>query len=248
MKKALLNMYVIGSIDEVTSLDFSQPSSRPNYFAGIVNHGVFKTGQFSASHVGLANIVLGPVFEYVKNEQLKATKDETPFLLKQIISCPPLNASVVPAEQLRNIQLQKLVINAVINPLTVVFNCHNGEIFNSASRLALIETLIAEISSVIRAIVSANSETADVTVLEQFSEASLRKIVFDIGAKTARNISSMRQDVLAGRETEIHYINGYIISRASHLGMKCPINEKLVALVNEKNVISDSQIPELFKI
>jgi 2-dehydropantoate 2-reductase len=88
--------------------------------------------------VGLANIVLGPVLQYAKEDQLKSTQAKVPFLLEQILSCPPLNASLVPAKELFHTQLEKLAINAVINPLTAAFECHNGEIFSSEPRCALI--------------------------------------------------------------------------------------------------------------
>lgn len=232
----------------MTSHLFNQPSSRPNYYAGVVNHGVFKTAQFSASHVGLANIVLGPVLQNTNEDQLESTRGETPFLLAQLLSCPPLNASLVPAKELFHTQLQKLAINAIINPLTAVLECHNGEIFSSAPRRALIQALIAEISRVICAIILTNDETVGPVVLDRFSPTSLGKAVSDVGAKTAKNVSSMRQDVLAGRETEIDYINGYVVARGTAFGIECPFNSMLVGMIKEKKVTSDSQIAEIFGI
>jgi 2-dehydropantoate 2-reductase len=232
----------------VTSNIFNQPSVRPNYYAGVVNHGVFTTAQFSASHVGLANIILGPVLQHAKDDQLQSSREKVPLLLEQLLSCPPLNASLVPAKELFHTQLQKLAINAVINPLTVAFECHNGEIFSNASRCALIQALIEEISRVICAIIPANNEIVEPVVLDRFSPTNLFKVVYEIGAKTAKNVSSMRQDVLAGRETEVDYINGYVLAQGTAFGIDCPLNSKLVEIVKEKKVVKNSQIAEIFGI
>jgi 2-dehydropantoate 2-reductase len=85
-------------------------------------------------------------------------------------------------------------------------------------------------------------------VLDEFSPRSLDTIVSDVGAKTAKNISSMRQDVLAGRETEIDYINGYVRTQGTAFGIDCPLHSKLVDIVKEKKAVMDSQITEIFGI
>ena len=58
-------------------------------------------------------------------------------------------------------------------------------------------------------------------------------ITKDVCAKTATNISSMLQDVRAGRRTEIDAINGAVVAAARKLGMFSPENMKLVAEVKE---------------
>jgi 2-dehydropantoate 2-reductase len=45
---------------------------------------------------------------------------------------------------------------------------------------------------------------------------------------TAANISSMLQDVRAGRPTEIEAINGALIRKAAELGLATPVNTELV--------------------
>jgi 2-dehydropantoate 2-reductase len=84
--------------------------------------------------------------------------------------------------------------------LTVIFDCFNGELFRSTAIRLLIQAVISELSTVIRAIITSRNGDLDPAVLTRFSLENLEKVIFDVGAKTAKNVSSMRQDVRAGRQ------------------------------------------------
>jgi 2-dehydropantoate 2-reductase len=45
--------------------------------------------------------------------------------------------------------------------------------------------------------------------------------------------SSMWQDLMAGRATEVDYINGEIVRLAESCGTRAPLNERLVHIVHE---------------
>ncbi|MDP2703240.1 MAG: ketopantoate reductase C-terminal domain-containing protein [Candidatus Rokubacteria bacterium] len=47
---------------------------------------------------------------------------------------------------------------------------------------------------------------------------------------------SMLQDVMKGRRTEINYLNGYVSEQGRQVGVKTPINDKIVELVNAPGV------------
>jgi 2-dehydropantoate 2-reductase len=49
---------------------------------------------------------------------------------------------------------------------------------------------------------------------------------------TGRNTSSMLADVLAGRETEIDFINGQIVKMGKGVGIDVPQNEYIVQRIN----------------
>jgi 2-dehydropantoate 2-reductase len=49
--------------------------------------------------------------------------------------------------------------------------------------------------------------------------------------KTAENTSSMRQDVLNHRKTEIDYMNGYMIKLARQHSLASPVNAQLTQQV-----------------
>jgi 2-dehydropantoate 2-reductase len=237
----------LGTTDEVTSQLFSQSSSRPNYLGGIINHGVYATSTFSSVHAGLASAFIGPISSSPEEVNTSVNKPSTPFLAQKIAECPELTASIVTAEELFHIQLQKLVVNAVINPLTSIFDCYNGELFQNGAILGLIDQVISEISAVTLAILDSKGQLGDANLRARFSQGVLTEHVYSVGEQTARNISSMRQDVLAGRKTEIDYINGYVVKQGKELGVDCPINATIVEMVKDKRKISISEIPKWFK-
>jgi 2-dehydropantoate 2-reductase len=220
----------IGIMEEVTSALFPDPSSRPQYLASVTSHGVYTLGPFRSVHAGLANVTIGRAAPSGQAESRNSSKSQ--YLLDRIVNSPGLAAKEVDSKELKRLQLEKLVINAMINPLTVIFDCKNGELFNRPSILNLMRLLLAEATQVIQLL--RGLETAS-----QFSTQELEITVLDVADKTAKNTSSMLQDRRAGRLTEIDYINGYIVKRGKELGVECKVNEKLIELVKEGKVISD---------
>ena len=66
---------------------------------------------------------------------------------------------------------------------------------------------------------------------ESFDEPAVLEFVRAVAESTAANTSSMLQDVLRGRETEIEAINGFVIDRARRHGIEVPGNEVLWGMV-----------------
>jgi 2-dehydropantoate 2-reductase len=99
---------------------------------------------------------------------------------------------------------RKLAINCAINPLTVVYNCLNGELRRYPTQ---INTLCDELQLLL---CSAGQSTA---------AQDLQQQVCSVIETTAANSSSMRQDVLNQRRTEISYISGFACSQS--LALEC---------------------------
>lgn len=114
---------------------------------------------------------------------------------------------------------RKLAVNCVINPLTALWNCPNGELKNHQQ---LVATLCAEVASVVER--EGLHTSAD----------DLRYYVDQVIESTAENISSMLQDVRAQRHTEIDYITGYLLKRARAHGISVPENARLYDMVKRK--------------
>ena len=112
---------------------------------------------------------------------------------------------------------QKLAVNCAINPLTAKQRCKNGDLALPEMATQVSE-LCDEIALVSRA--AGYVRTAD----------NIHQQVRTVIAATAENKSSMLQDVLAGRRSEIDYICGYFLTRAEQLGVPAPFN---AALYNE---------------
>jgi 2-dehydropantoate 2-reductase len=67
-----------------------------------------------------------------------------------------------------------------------------------------------------------------------FSYESLLHRVRSVVTATRENTSSMANDVLNGRMTEIDYINGHIATLGHRLGVPTPVNRMLVQMVKFK--------------
>jgi 2-dehydropantoate 2-reductase len=111
--------------------------------------------------------------------------------------------------------LIKLLINAVINPLTALYDCDNGAIVEQPSVHAHAKSLITEMSPVIE------------KYLPEETLQSIFEKVMNVAKRTRTNVSSMRQDILCGRPTEIDYISGYLLTLAQTNGLRLEEHKKL---------------------
>lgn len=120
------------------------------------------------------------------------------------------------AQWQENIELalwRKLAINCAINPLTAVLNCKNGQLCHHQDKLSII---IHELSQVF------NHYKVDI------SEQVLTLTILDVIQATAQNYSSMHQDIMHQRFTEIDFINGYLVKRANQAKIAVPYNQELI--------------------
>ena len=115
-------------------------------------------------------------------------------------------------------QWQKLVVNAVINPLTALYRCRNGELLDGGERQQHMALLAAE---------------ADGCLARRYPDWPADTLVqcLRVARETAANTSSMLADVLAGRDTEIHFINGALLALAADVGMVLPHHHALLTRV-----------------
>ncbi|MGM0952625.1 MAG: ketopantoate reductase family protein [Pseudomonadota bacterium] len=119
---------------------------------------------------------------------------------------------------------QKLAVNAGINAFTAILNCPNGDILEQTFYQQWIDPLCREIS----ALMEADGQP------EQSPDA-LREKIEAVARKTATNTSSMRADVLAGKTTEIRFINGYLVHLGQQRGIATPVNQMLTERVQLLN-------------
>jgi 2-dehydropantoate 2-reductase len=113
----------------------------------------------------------------------------------------------------------KLLVNAVINPLTALFGVKNGDLPQDNTRYRLMRGLYEETLRVLR---------ADSDYVPTGGEWER---ILDVCRLTAANTSSMLADVQAGRPTEIAGINGGIVRLARRFGIGAPMNEAAVAWI-----------------
>lgn len=116
----------------------------------------------------------------------------------------------------------KLAVNCVINPLTALHRCRNGELVSRSDLAHEVGLLCDEVIRVSRA--AGFGTVAD----------SLASTVAAVIAGTADNRSSMLQDIDNGRPTEIDYITGYLVKVADQLHIAAPHNKSLLERIHHR--------------
>ncbi|MFO7927637.1 MAG: ketopantoate reductase family protein [Halobacteriota archaeon] len=113
---------------------------------------------------------------------------------------------------------EKLAVNAGINATTALARIDNGSVLDGDAW---------SIAS------AAARETAAVARLEgiDLPDSAAERAVRTVAEATAENTSSMQQDVLADRRTEIDAINGFVVDRAGERGVEVPVNGTLTRLI-----------------
>ncbi|KAL5337572.1 ketopantoate reductase PanE/ApbA C terminal-domain-containing protein [Aspergillus crustosus] len=226
----------MGIIDDINAKVFPDPKQRPNYMIGIISHGLLRSDDFHVSHTGLGTTILGPVLPPISGTALLNDKESdwapsTKYLMRTLTLTPQLVAVAEPPSSVMLHQLEKLAMNSVINPLTALMGCRNGELLYNYSFTRIMRLLLLEISSVICSLPELQSVPG---IESRFSPERLRWMVTQLANKTGMNYSSMLQDVRANKTTEIEFLNGYIVRRGEEVGVKCVVNYMIKHLVLAK--------------
>lgn len=120
------------------------------------------------------------------------------------------------SEDLAGVVWSKLIINAGINPVSAIENVANGEVWERPALRAVALSAALEGERV--------AAKKGVRLLFQDTAAELAEVC----RKTRANVSSMLQDIRAGKRTEIDAINGAIVREGSALAVATPVNAQLV--------------------
>ncbi len=111
---------------------------------------------------------------------------------------------------------RKLALNCVVNPLTALFRVPNREI--ASGSLEEVRRRIVE--ECIR-VAAKEGVTLDPTLADEVTKA----------AASYTNISSMCQDVIKGKKTEIDFLNGMVSELGRKHGVQTPVNDVITSLI-----------------
>lgn len=240
----------MGIIDDVNENLFPDEEYRPNYMIGVLSHGVYPRRAFDVVHAGEGTIALGlmPRLSLDKSTE-RMRLDKLPasarYLLRTMTRTPVFVAVGFAPTELLQLQLDKLAVNAIVNPLTAVLDCKNGQLLKNFHFTRVMRLLLAEISIVIRSLPELRNVP---NVNMRFDTVRLEALVISIANRTADNKSSMLQDVRAGRQTEIDYINGYIVKRGEEMGIHCVANYMMMHLVQGRKNTSQKEQTDLLPV
>ncbi len=119
----------------------------------------------------------------------------------------------------RTLLWEKLSAVAPLLALTALLGVANGEILRRPSAARLLEAAAREVAAVARA--------AGISVEEGEPAAPTRRVA----EATAKNFSSMLQDVRRGAPTEVEAINGAVAREGRRFGVETPVNAALALAV-----------------
>ncbi|MBI3035354.1 ketopantoate reductase family protein [Candidatus Woesearchaeota archaeon] len=122
------------------------------------------------------------------------------------------------SESIKADMWKKLILNCVLNPVTAILKVENKAIADESLN-PLKKLIVGECLKVAK---------RDGLVLKiDFVKAINKEF------KGSMNISSMQQDLMKGKQTEIDYLNGAVVKLGGKYGIKCPVNEALAEIIKE---------------
>ena len=120
------------------------------------------------------------------------------------------------SKDIRHDMWKKAVFNCILNPVTAILKIKNNGITDD--KLNPLKKLIADECAEV-------AEKDGIKFGFDFVEATNREF------KGSQNVSSMQQDLLKGKNTEIDYLNGAVVKLGKKYGIKCPVNDSIAEIM-----------------
>jgi 2-dehydropantoate 2-reductase len=175
---------------------------------GVTAEGATLVDEGVIRHAGEGETVIGPAGEEDGSvHKLVSVMNQAGFKTRS-------------AEKVEELIWGKLVINVGINALTAITRLKNGLLPAIKGTRAIMEAAVEEAVSVARA-----------RGVRLPYEDPLTRVIAVCEA-TKENVSSMLQDVLKQKATEVEAINGAIAKEGDVLGIPTPVNRTLTELVD----------------
>ncbi len=175
---------------------------------GVTHHGVIKTAEGRIQHAGEGMTYIGSLAGEASS-QLKT--------LKKIFSSAGIKTAI--SENILGMLWSKLIMNVGINALTALTHLKNGQLLDFEGTQEVMAMAVQEAVRVAK------------RKKIRLPDGDLLKAAQKVCRQTDINVSSMLQDVLAGRRTEIDHINGVIVEEGIKCRVATPVNTVLYSLV-----------------
>ncbi len=184
---------------------------REQVLAGTIVTGCATEGPGRVRISGVGPIVLGSPFG---NPELAAR-------IAQLLGCYWEGVTHEPGVEAA--LWRKVVVNSAVNPLTALTGLPNGALLTEAGLRRTVGLIAREVTAVAAAL-----------GLELYpgDPAGPVAAVEAVCRLTGGNLSSMLQDLAAGRRTEVDQICGEVVRRAEALGQAAPLCLAMAALVS----------------
>ena len=179
-----------------------------NVIAGTTAHGATMLSPGKMRHAGSGKTIIGELQGNI------STRIEN---IAQILIEAGLDTDI--SDNVLGLVWDKLLVNVGINGLTGITQLHNGELLNYPEIEELLEAAVKEAEKVAMA--------KGITLSFPDPVAHTKQVCI----ATAANKSSMLQDILNHKQTEIDMINGAIVREGAVVGVATPVNMVLTNLI-----------------
>ena len=194
----------LGNVEKIASV-----VGEERVTAGVTSHGSTMLGPGKIRHAGVGETLVGELDGRI-TERIRRIADA-------------LNTAGIETKVTDNIQgaiWGKLIVNVGINPLTALTGLLNGQLLDFKETEELLEMVVGEAAEV------AKRKGIRLTYDGPISH------VKEVCRLTAANKSSMLQDVMNKRRTEIDVINGAIVKEGERIGVPTPANKVVTNLIS----------------
>lgn len=190
-----------------------------NIMVGITSQAATTIGHGYIKHTGTGETIFGEINGKItpRVEKLLQTFNDTKIKAKT-------------TSNILGLVWGKLLVNAGINPLTAILKIKNGELLKHTYTKELMHNLVLE---TVLAAERKNIKFEFQTPIEKIET---------ICHLTAANTSSMLQDILKNKKTEIDFINGAIVEEGEKLGIETPVNKTVFRLIKFMEQQSEKQL------
>ncbi|MCM3600293.1 2-dehydropantoate 2-reductase [Robertmurraya korlensis] len=178
-------------------------------FIGSVEHGALKVNNHTVSHTGIGVTKLA-IFQTVEGDR---------WILDELILQSIKNFPVQFEQDYMVMLTKKLVVNAVINPLTAILGVTNGSLLTNNYYQMVFEQLFNEVCLALG-----------------IDRHTYYENLVRVCKNTAKNESSMLKDVKNDRRTEIDTILGYVLEEAQRKDIKVPLTLAFYHCIKGKEI------------
>ncbi|MDY7031831.1 MAG: 2-dehydropantoate 2-reductase [Thermodesulfobacteriota bacterium] len=175
---------------------------------GTTSQGATVLGMGHIRHAGKGDTTIG---------ELDGTISKRVDGISKVLSSAGIETKIT--QNVEGLIWSKLIINVGINALTAVLRLRNGELVEYEWSREVLRASVEEGLLIVKA-----------RGIELAYDDPIKRVE-DVCKATATNVSSMLQDVLKAKKTEIDYINGAIVNEGERLRIPVPVNRTLTSLV-----------------
>jgi len=208
LQNGLGNVEVIGEI-----------IGQEKVIGGTTSHGSTSLGDGHIRHAGKGETIIGRWYQPPTRKGVRKWQIPRRRLEEVASALRKTNFETKISDNIKEIIWSKLIINVGINALTSITRLKNGAILEYEWTRNIMRQAVLEATKI--------AKRRRISLI--YSDPV--KKVESVCSSTADNLSSMLQDILRKKRTEIEYINGAIVSEGDNLEIPTPVNSILTDLV-----------------